>query len=183
MPKLLRNNRRYFANFFIWDRAPNPSNFVILQRISRLGFDGVEILSPETLRETQSYIQALKSTSKSSRKREPLDTIIIGASNFEADPSSSALNVQRRAIDHLKKCVDFSAKVEGDLIAGPVQSPVGENVFMTHEERKRRTIRAAETLKVVTGYAKDRGVKIAFEPLCRYDQLLHKYCKPSAHSL
>jgi D-psicose/D-tagatose/L-ribulose 3-epimerase len=76
--------------------------------------------------------------------------------------------------DYLRACIDLSARVgaslqSGPVVGGPIYAPVGLAWRATPDERKAYLGRLVEGLKPVAAYASEKGVRIAIEPLNRFE--------------
>jgi D-psicose/D-tagatose/L-ribulose 3-epimerase len=69
----------------------------------------------------------------------------------------------------LRKCVDTAAVVGAGAIAGPIYASTGRTWRMTPDERRRCYAELRNGLAPVAEYGAERGVKIAIEPLIRYE--------------
>ncbi|WP_017538825.1 sugar phosphate isomerase/epimerase family protein [Nocardiopsis halophila] len=74
--------------------------------------------------------------------------------------------------DHLRRTVDAAAEVGSPVIAGPAYASVGRTWRMGPGEREARFAELAEALGPVVGHAAQAGVKVALEPLNRYETSL-----------
>jgi len=76
----------------------------------------------------------------------------------------------RNTQQYLKHCVDVAVKVGSGVVAGPTFSSVGRLVrFSDPDERASMIDLVARNLVPVADYAAENGVKIAIEPLNRYE--------------
>jgi D-psicose/D-tagatose/L-ribulose 3-epimerase len=72
----------------------------------------------------------------------------------------------------LRSCVDIAATVGAGAIAGPIYTSVGRVWRVGSDERRRLYAELREALAPVCSYAGERGVKVALEPLVRYETSL-----------
>jgi D-psicose/D-tagatose/L-ribulose 3-epimerase len=72
----------------------------------------------------------------------------------------------------LRECLDVAATVGAGAIAGPVYTSVGRTWRIAPDERKRLYAQLRESLAPVCEYGAERGVKVAVEPLVRYETSL-----------
>ena len=78
---------------------------------------------------------------------------------------------------YLRACVDLAARVGGDvpagpIVGGPIYAPVGQAWRASAEERRGCLSRLVEGLKPVAAYAGEHGVRLAIEPLNRFETSL-----------
>jgi D-psicose/D-tagatose/L-ribulose 3-epimerase len=71
--------------------------------------------------------------------------------------------------EFLRGCVDAAATVGADTIAGPIYASTGRVWRMSAEERARCYAELRAGLAPVCAYAAEHGVRVAIEPLVRYE--------------
>lgn len=74
--------------------------------------------------------------------------------------------------DYLRHCVDVAATVGSPVIAGPAYASVGRTWRMDENERQELFTELQVNLAPVVHYAVTRGVRLAIEPLNRYETSL-----------
>ena len=75
---------------------------------------------------------------------------------------------------YLRACIDLSARVGagipgGPVVGGPIYAPVGQAWRASADERKAYLGRLVEGLRPVAAYAGEHGVRLAIEPLNRFE--------------
>ncbi|RNL86028.1 sugar phosphate isomerase/epimerase family protein [Halostreptopolyspora alba] len=85
--------------------------------------------------------------------------------------------------DYLRRVVDAAATVGAPVIAGPAYSSVGRTWPMTDRERDTHYAELVEGLAPVAEYASAAGVRIAVEPLNRYETSLLNTVDQASHAL
>lgn len=71
--------------------------------------------------------------------------------------------------DYLRGCVDAAAAVGSGVVAGPMYASVGRTWRMDADERAAVRTELHAALAPVADYAGERGVRLAIEPLNRYE--------------
>ena len=71
--------------------------------------------------------------------------------------------------EYVRYCIDAVAGAGGSVVAGPLYSPVGKTWQMTPGERAEAIDRLVEGLAPVADYAAEEGVRLAIEPLNRFE--------------
>ncbi|MEU6798192.1 sugar phosphate isomerase/epimerase family protein [Nonomuraea wenchangensis] len=74
--------------------------------------------------------------------------------------------------DYLRHCVDVAATVGSPVIGGPAYASVGRTWRLSPDERRGVYAELRENLRPVLDHAGERGVKLAVEPLNRYETSL-----------
>ena len=71
--------------------------------------------------------------------------------------------------DYIRACIDAVAALGGNVVAGPLYTPVGKTWRMDAAERAATVDRLVEGLKPLVEYAGERGVALGIEPLNRFE--------------
>ncbi|MFI7450042.1 sugar phosphate isomerase/epimerase family protein [Nonomuraea sp. NPDC049714] len=74
--------------------------------------------------------------------------------------------------DYLRHCVDVAVTVGSPVIGGPAYSSVGRTWRMSADERRAVYAELRRNLEPVADHAAGRGVRVAVEPLNRYETSL-----------
>ncbi|RAY14543.1 sugar phosphate isomerase/epimerase [Actinomadura craniellae] len=85
-----------------------------------------------------------------------------------AAPAGTVAETQR----YLRHCVDVAARVGAPAVGGPAYASVGRTWRLTGDERRAIYAELRRNLLPVVEYAAERGVRIAVEPLNRYETSL-----------
>jgi D-psicose/D-tagatose/L-ribulose 3-epimerase len=75
-------------------------------------------------------------------------------------------------VDYLEHCVEVAARIGSPVVAGPMYAAVGRVWRLEPGERRATIERVAERLRPVVERAGERGVRLAVEPLNRYETSL-----------
>ncbi|MFI7235550.1 sugar phosphate isomerase/epimerase family protein [Streptomyces cyaneofuscatus] len=84
----------------------------------------------------------------------------------------AAPTVVRTTQDYLRQCVDAAARIGAPVVAGPVYAAVGRTWQMDDAERTAAYEQWRENVAPVVTHAAQAGVRIAVEPLNRYETSL-----------
>ena len=76
---------------------------------------------------------------------------------------------QNTSLTYLKSTIDFMQKIGATLLGGPIYSSVGRADFVTTEDYKTQQDLVVKHLKDLCEYAEARSVRIAIEPLNRFE--------------
>ena len=150
------------SSSFIWVSPFSDQTYDIIDRVRRFGFDAIEIciedpgqLNPHRLAQ---YIQEAQCL-----------PLICGAFGPDRDISSEDERIRQSGIDYLKTCIDYAGIIGSELVSGPMYSATGKTRLQSAEEKQRQWSWAVENMKIVADYAEERGVRLAFEPLNRFE--------------
>lgn len=74
--------------------------------------------------------------------------------------------------DYLRRCIDIAERIGSRVVAGPMYAPVGKLWRLEAGERRTTVARVAEALRPLAEQAGERGIRLAVEPLNRYETSL-----------
>jgi sugar phosphate isomerase/epimerase len=133
-----------------------------IARLARFGYDGVELVgAPDKL--------------DAGRIAELLDEHEIKASSIcglygpETDLVSSDAATRAAAVDYVRSCVDFAAKVGAEVIS---LTPTACMKIRPETDLETERRWAVEGVRAAGEYAGEHGVRIAVEPWNRYENYL-----------
>jgi D-psicose/D-tagatose/L-ribulose 3-epimerase len=86
-----------------------------------------------------------------------------------ADPSNPDVDVRRRGVDYYRSLVDLGVEVRSPAV---LFVPAAEGRTSPLEDPEREWEWARDSAMEVARYAEDRGVRVAVEPLNRYESYL-----------
>lgn len=153
---------------------------VTLERLSRYGYDGIELMGePGRYKVEEVYALCkkfgLKVLSIAGMYPWPTD---------ERDLSNPSETVRSRAVQYLKDCCDFAARLEAGVIIVvpsavgktlPVGEPRSEEQWLEAYEKEWKL--AVEAVGEAALYAERKGVVLAIEPINRYETFLVNTCE------
>jgi D-psicose/D-tagatose/L-ribulose 3-epimerase len=153
---------QYGASTFIWVSPFSNKTLDLLDKAKAYGFDIVEICveDPDTLDPASIRARADKVG---------VALTICGAFGPSRDLSSEDAAVRQNGLAYLKRCVDFAALLGSPFVSGPMYAAVGNTRMLEAGERAAQWARAAGGLKEAAAYAAERSVKLAIEPLNRFE--------------
>src|SRR5215207_6778977 len=71
--------------------------------------------------------------------------------------------------EYIRTCIDAAATIGSSVVAGPIYTPVGKTWRMDDAERTATIDRLVEALRPLADCAGERGVRLAIEPLNRFE--------------
>ncbi len=77
--------------------------------------------------------------------------------------------MRKAGLDYLKRCIDFAADLGSPFVSGPMYAAVGAAKLLDEAGRRGQWLRAVSSLRAAAAYAQSRSVKLAVEPLNRFE--------------
>ncbi|MBV8473182.1 MAG: sugar phosphate isomerase/epimerase [Hyphomicrobiales bacterium] len=153
---------RFGASTFIWVSPFGGDSIDLIDKVKGFRFDLIEICieQPETI-EVERIRERLR--------RADIKALVCGAFGPDRDMSSEDAAVRANAADYLKTCIDIAHALESPTVSGPMYAGVGNTKMRDASERRAQWDRAVSTLAPIADYAAERGVKLAIEPLNRFE--------------
>ena len=147
-------------NLLLWTTHVTDEHLPLLAKLKNTGYAGVEVPVFEgDAAHFKNLGQELKSHG--------LGCTTVTVVSERANPISPDAAVREAAVERLRWTVDMTAALGGELVCGPIHSPLA--VFTgqgpTPDEKKR----AAEVLRKAAEYAKQAGITLVVEYLNRFE--------------
>lgn len=155
------------ANPWIW-HSPVTTEVLgeTLPRLSGWGFDGVELpLEQPDDWEPAAAVKLLDATGLT-------PAAVVAVMPDERNLVRTDPDTLRATQDYLRRCVDAAHAIGAPVVAGPVYAAVGRTWRMDRAARTAAYEEWREHVAPVVEYAARAGVRIAVEPLNRYETSL-----------
>lgn len=149
-------------NTFLFKSPFTTESLPLLKQFKQWGFDSVEIAL-----EDSSHINA-GALNKALKENGLVCASMCGAMGPGRDLRGSKQD-QETALDYLKSVMDVMAEVNTPVLAGPLYSAVGRAEPTEENEYKKQWETVVSHLKTLADYAKQRNIRLAIEPLNRYE--------------
>lgn len=152
-------------NLLLWTSHPSARQHrAILEQIKKWGYDGVELPISNLANDEGPALADLLDGLGLER------TTILSFSAGMADPSSSDLALRKSALERLQRGIDLTAEMGSSLMAGPVFQGLGSlsGVVSTRAMWEN----SVEVIRAAGEYAADRRIRLALEPLNRFEMSL-----------
>jgi D-psicose/D-tagatose/L-ribulose 3-epimerase len=134
----------------------------LFPKIADMGFDVVEIaVEDPALIDVKAVKEALVKYN--------LKANICGAFGPSRDLTNEDPAVHQNCFDYIAACLDICVAVGTDFFGGPMYSAVGKARMVPPEQRKKEWGLAVKNLRIVCEMAAARGLRIALEPLNRFE--------------
>ena len=156
-------NIKYGVSTWLWT-SPFTTQSIneLFPKISKLGFDVVEIAV-----EDPALIDIKKV--KSALNDHKLKASICGAFGSSRDLTNESKQIQQTGLAYIESCLDICAEMGVDFFGGPMYSAVGKARMLKPDQRKAEWNLAVKNLQLVCEMAAARNLKIALEPLNRFE--------------
>ena len=156
-------NVSFGVSTWLWTSPFNTQSVEeLFPKIAGMGFDAVELAV-----EDPSLIDAKKV--KQGLKKYNLKPIICGAFGASRDLTHSDPSVHQNCFNYIESCLELCVALDASFLAGPMYSAVGKARMLPPDLRKAEWDLAVKNLRVVCNMAESRGLKIALEPLNRFE--------------
>ncbi len=153
---------RFGASTWLWTSPFNADTLKIFPKIKKMGFDVVEIpIEDPALIDVHAVKKALVDNG--------LNPVICGAFGPSRDFTHDDPAFHNTCFQYLNSCFEIAESLGADFVAGPMYSSVGKARLVSADQKKIEWERAVKNLSAVCVMASDRGLKIALEPLNRFE--------------
>jgi D-psicose/D-tagatose/L-ribulose 3-epimerase len=153
---------QFGASTFIWASPFSNQTLDLFDRAKSIGFDILEICV-----EDPATIDAAAISERAARTG--IAVTICGAFSPDRNLSSEDAAIRQAGLDYLQHCIDFASALNSPFVSGPMYAAVGDTRLLDEAARREQWRRAVESLKRAAAYAASRGVKLAIEPLNRFE--------------
>ena len=131
-------------------------------KVKSFGYEQVEVCIEDPGRLTASAVAKAAA-------EEGLSVLVCGAFGPDRDISHEDEQRRRSGTGYLRQCVDFAAAVGSTLVSGPMYAPTGQTRLLDAGARAAQWARATESLAQVAEHARAANVRLAVEPLNRFE--------------
>lgn len=149
-------------NTFLFTSPFTTESLHLLEKFKAWGFDSVEIGL-----EDASHVDP-KALTKALNDNGLICGSICAAVGPDRDLRGSEAD-QKNGSDYMKGVMDVMAEVNCPIMMGPVYSAVGRAEITPPDEYKKQFDTVTKNLRALAEYAAERNIKIAVEPLNRYE--------------
>ena len=156
-------NIKYGASTWLWTSPFQTSSVEeLFSKISEIGFDAVEIaVEDPSLIDVETVRLALQKYN--------LKAVVCGAFSSARDLTSEDPEVHQNCFKYIETCLDLCVSWGASIFAGPMYAAVGKARMVSAQQREKEWKLAVANLRIVCDMAADRGVKLAIEPLNRFE--------------
>lgn len=148
-------------NLLLWTGHVTEEHYPILADLKRAGYDGVEI---PVFEGTPEHFRKVGQAIRDNGLRVNAVTVMPDAAR---DCTSSDPAVQAAALKHISWALDCLEAVGGETLCGPFHQPLG--VFSGNPPTASERANVVSVHKLAATYAAARNLKLAIEPLNRFE--------------
>jgi D-psicose/D-tagatose/L-ribulose 3-epimerase len=153
---------RFGASTFIWASPFGNDRLDLFEHVAQLGFDVLEIcVEDPALLDAQRVTEAAGAAG--------MGVNVCGAFGPTRDVSGDDAGVREQGLQYLRTCIDIAAAVGSELVSGPMYSATGKTRLLSDDLRRRQRGFAVGGIREAADYAAERGVRLAIEPLNRFE--------------
>ena len=147
-------------NVLAWTAAVSDDLFPTIERLKRIGYDGVEFYLGAT--DAAAYQRMGDYT-----KNIGLETTAVMTLGKDDNPVSESAEVRAKALDKIKWGVDRAYELNSKIICGPFHS--GHTIFVNRPAMDQEYALAGEVLHAAADYAAQANIVFAMEALNRFE--------------
>ena len=153
---------RFGASTFIWVSPFSTKTLDLVDKVADFGFDIVEICveDPATI-DTAAIAKRVEKAG--------IKALVCGAFGPDRDISSDEAAKRDSGHAYLRRCVDFAAELQSPVVSGPMYSAVGKTRLLSKAEREAQWALSVENMQQAADYAASKAIKLAVEPLNRFE--------------
>ena len=152
----------YGISSYVWVSPFKNTDIEVLQKAKDFGFDIFEAAVETVGSFDPAYI-------KQEADKIGIKVYICGCFGATRDPGSENPDIRKEAIDYLKTCIDYAVITGSPYVSGPMYATSGVASLKTPEEKEAQMKRIVDSLRIIGDYAENKGIKLAIEPLNRYE--------------
>lgn len=157
-------------NLLLWTGHVTEEHVPVLKALKQTGFDGVEI--PVFDVSDAAHYRWLAGVLDDIGLERTVVAIIPDEAHNPVAPDAAA---RSQGVDHLKRVVDCTAALGGQIIAGPWFQPLG--VFTGEKPSEAEYERCAEVHRQILPLMRAAGIEAGLEPLNRFEAYLLNTCE------
>jgi D-psicose/D-tagatose/L-ribulose 3-epimerase len=153
---------RFGASTFIWVSPFSNATLDLIDKVADFGFDLIEICveDPATI-DTAAISGRLRKAG--------IGATVCGAFGPDRDLSADDPATRENGLRYLARCVDIAADLGSPIVAGPMYSATGKTRLLSAPEREAQWRLSIDSMKRASDHASKKGVKLAVEPLNRFE--------------
>lgn len=153
---------KFGVSTWLWTSPFSTATTALFPKIKKMGFDFVEIpVEDPALIDGQAVRRALDDNG--------LTCVVCGAFGPTRDLTHDDPKVHAVSFDYITRSLDLCAQFGTGVFAGPMYSAVGKRRVIPAAQRRTEWERAVTNLRRAAELAATRNVRLAIEPLNRFE--------------
>ena len=153
---------KFGVSSYVWVSPFSNHTTEQLKHAKELGFDIYEIGVEDPSSFDPAYV-------KQEADMAGIQINICGAFGPERDISSDDSRYRDKGMEYIRTLIDMASVFGSPYVAGPMYAATGKAGMASEEERKRQRSYAVDNLRDLAGYAATKGIRLALEPLNRFE--------------
>jgi D-psicose/D-tagatose/L-ribulose 3-epimerase len=153
---------KYGLNTVLWVYPFSREYLHLLKKIKDIGYDTVEMSVEDHSKENVDAI-------KGALEECGLECVVVGIPGPEQSLFSEDRDVQQKGKDYIRGLLDLCGRLGSKMLIGPEYSVGIHPEMVDPDARKRAWDICVANLQELGGYAAGNGIRIAIEPLNRYE--------------
>ncbi len=155
-------NIKLGVSTWLWSSPFTTETIKLFPKIKEMGYDVVEIpVEDPALINVKKVKEALDNNG--------LEATICGAFGSSRDFTNDDSSYHKESFQYIASCFNICNALGVRFFAGPMYSAVGKARLVSPEQKKKEWERAVTNLQKVCELADEKGLKIALEPLNRFE--------------
>jgi len=150
-------------NMLLWTTNLIEEEFHLLEKIKKVGYDGVEI----PIFGGEEKVDHFKNIGKALKDNELECTSVTVIPDESRSPISDDESVRSNSLEYLKWAMDCSHALGSEILAGPYHQPLG--VFSGEPPTQKEKENGVKVHQQAADYAKNLNLKLSIEPLNRFE--------------
>ena len=150
-------------NMLLWTTNLVEEEFHLLEKIKKVGYDGVEI----PIFGGEEKVDHFKNIGKVLKDNELQCTSVTVIPDESRSPISDEESVRSNSLEYLKWAMDCSHALGSEILGGPYHQPLG--VFSGEPPTQKEKENAAKVHQQAADYAQNLNLKLSIEPLNRFE--------------
>ncbi|HEX4792895.1 MAG TPA: sugar phosphate isomerase/epimerase family protein [Humisphaera sp.] len=151
------------VNAWVWQSPFTTAEHLgLIDKAAKMGFETFEIGL-----EDPSHVDPIKF--KERLKANNMRVVVCGAFGPSRDLTHEDPKYRQESLDYIKAACEICQKSGSPILAGPMYSAVGKRRHVSPEQKKVEWDLAVSGIKKASKIAADHGVKLAIEPLNRFE--------------
>lgn len=152
-------------NLLLWTVHPTVKEHrTLFENLRDWGYDGIEFPIADVSRTEAGDLKKLVDDLGMEC------TTVLGLDVSKADPASGDAKLRNAALEAIKRAVDITVTLGSDLLAGPIFQGLGQLSGRPPTADEWR--RSVDVIRASAEYAADNNVRLALEPLNRFEMSL-----------